>query len=351
MDNHHLLNNHNDLVNAGCPSISSAPHTKTSMESLFVTDTRTTPTLITAPMNVKLATEALKMEPGLEAQLASLQTSACGPLTMASIPINALSTGEKLNLQASDLENIPILNAVDGRSIDLQHMPTANPTMPGVQMVKLTFINCGDQQTILFTTPSGPLNGLDPSGEGLTITIPENFLGGNDLNLAGLSSVPVTNIPQSNPTPMEAEVSSASDKVSYATITSLPPITSVSDKLYAQKVSSSAPTLIDTNQSYGFQNLVPLLTCNGDKAKTIEKPAMTATNVFPAVTADFFQASNLPITLNLPTDTGTGPLVDFPTTELKIARPLSPGKHKPSTRRGWYMISMNIVLEVDGKVG
>ncbi len=326
MDNHHLLNNHNDLVNHGCPAISTAQPKDATLESLFVTDSRTQPTLIPAPMNVKLTPEGLKMEPGLEAQLAGLQTSACGPVTMASLPINALGTGDKVNLQVSDLENIPILNAIDGRAVDLQPMAAANSqaAIPGVQMVKLTFINCGDQQTILLTTPSGPLGGLDQSAEGLTITIPENRLGGNELSLAGLSSVPVAAIPQAAPAQVETEVPGGSDKVNYATITSLPPITTVSDKLYAQKIPTSAPSLLDATQNYAFQDLVPLLTSNGEKPKLIEKAAPTA-SVFPANTADFFQTSTLPITLNLPTDANSVSLVDYPTTELKIARPISPG--------------------------
>ncbi|VDD81163.1 unnamed protein product [Mesocestoides corti] len=322
MDNRHLLNNHNDLLTHGRSTIPVTSHKENSLESIFVTDSRTVPTTIPPPMNVKITADGLKMEPGLEAQLAGLQTSACGPVTMSSLPINALNASEKLNLQVSDLENIPILNPIDGRSVDLQPLTTNNQSIPGVQMVKLTFINCGDQQTILLTTPSGPLSGLDQSADGLTITIPENLLGGNDLNIAGLSTIPVANIPQAQPPSLEPDPPGLSDKVNYATITSLPPITSVSDKLYAQKVPTSAPSMVDATQNYALQDLVPLLASNGDKTKLLDKTAPSS-SVFQTSTSDFFQASTVPITLNLPADAPPVSLMDYATTELKIARPIN----------------------------
>ncbi|CDS42928.1 Homeodomain protein CUT [Echinococcus multilocularis] len=327
MDNRHLLNNHNELIPNGRTSMPVAPHKEASLESIFVTDSLTTPTLLSTPVNVKITAEGLKMEPGLEAQLAGLQTSTCGPVAMASLPISALNSSEKLNVQVSDLENIPILNPIDGRTVDLQSLAANNQSIPGVQMVKLTLINCGDQQTILLTTPSGPLSGWDQSADGLTITIPENLLGGNDLNLAGLSTVPVASIPQSQPPVLEPEPSGISDKVNYATITSLPPITSVSDKLYAQKVPTSAPSMVDATQNYAFQDLVPLLTSNGDKTKLLDKTAPSS-SVFQTNTADFFQTPTVPITLNLPAESSVS-LVDYATTELKIARPISPDDPSP----------------------
>uniref|UniRef100_A0A5K3EV29 One cut domain family member n=1 Tax=Mesocestoides corti TaxID=53468 RepID=A0A5K3EV29_MESCO len=333
MDNRHLLNNHNDLLTHGRSTIPVTSHKENSLESIFVTDSRTVPTTIPPPMNVKITADGLKMEPGLEAQLAGLQTSACGPVTMSSLPINALNASEKLNLQVSDLENIPILNPIDGRSVDLQPLTTNNQSIPGVQMVKLTFINCGDQQTILLTTPSGPLSGLDQSADGLTITIPENLLGGNDLNIAGLSTIPVANIPQAQPPSLEPDPPGLSDKVNYATITSLPPITSVSDKLYAQKVPTSAPSMVDATQNYALQDLVPLLASNGDKTKLLDKTAPSS-SVFQTSTSDFFQASTVPITLNLPADAPPVSLMDYATTELKIARPISPDDPSPASNHG-----------------
>ena len=318
-----MLNNHNDLMPNGRTSMPVTSHKENSLESIFVTDSRPPQALIPAPMNVKITAEGLKMEPGLEAQLAGLQTSACGPVTMASLPISALNSNEKLNVQVSDLENIPILNSIDGRTVDLQPLATSNQSIPGVQMVKLTLINYGNTQTILLTTPSGPLSGWDQSADGLTITIPENLLDGNDLNLAGLSTIPVGSIAQPQASVLEPDPSGVSDKVNYATITSLPPITTVSDKLYAQKVPSSAASVVDTTQNYTLPDLVPLLANNGDKTKLLDK-STPSSSVFQTNTADFFQAPTVPVTLNLPAETPVS-LMDYTTTELKIARPISPG--------------------------
>lgn len=323
MDNRHLSNNHNDLIPNGRNSMPVSTHKENTLESIFVTDSRSNPTIISTPMNVKIPTDALKMEPGLEAQLAGLQTSACGPVTLASLPISGLNSNDKINVQVGELENIPILNAIDGRAVDLQPLAANNQSIPGVQMVKLTFINCGDQQTILLTTPSGPLSGWDQTNEGLTITIPENLLGGNDLNLTGLSTLSTANISQSQPPQLEPDPPSISDKVSFATINPLPPITSVSDKLYAPKVPTSAPSMVDANQNYGLPELVPLLaTSNGDKTK-LDKGGAPGSSVFQTNTGDFF-SNPVPITLSIPAESSVS-LMDYSTPELKIARPISPG--------------------------
>ncbi|VDL19276.1 unnamed protein product [Hymenolepis diminuta] len=322
MDNRHLPNNHNNLIANGRNSLPVSSHKENTLDSIFVTETRSSPTVIPTPMNVKLSPETLKIEPGLETQFSGLQT---GPITLATLPNLTMNSNDKINVQVGELENIPILNAIDGRGVDLQPLGGNNQSIPGVQMVKLTFINCGDQQTILFTTPSGPLSGWDSANEGLTITIPENLLGPGELNLPALTA---GNITQSQPPQIEPDPQSISDKVNFATINPLPPITSVSDKLYAPKVPTSAPSMVESNQNYGLPELVPLLTTttNGDKIK-LEK-GVPSTNVFQTNAGDFF-SNSVPITLNLPADSSVS-LMDFNSTqELKIARPISPDDPSP----------------------
>lgn len=322
MDNRHLPNSHNDLITNGRNVLPVSPHKDTPLDSIFVAESRGNTTVIPTQLNVKLPAETLKIEPGLETQISGLPSA---PITLATLPNLTMNSNDKISVQVGELENIPILNAIDGRGVDLQQFGGNNQSIPGVQMVKLTFINCGDQQTILLTTPSGPTP-WDSANEGLTITIPENLLGPGDFNLPGLTA---GNIAQNPPSQIEPDPQS--------TINPLPPITSVSDKLYVSKVpTSSAPTaVVESNQNYGLSEIVPLITTtttnanpvsatsvgtNGDKIK-LEKAAPSA-NVFQTNAADFF-SNSVPITLNLPTDS----LMDFnPPTELKIPRPISPGK-------------------------
>lgn len=322
MDNRHLQNDHNNLISNGRNSLPASSHKDNSLDSIFVTETRSNPTVLPTPMNVKLPSESLKLEPGLETQFSGLQT---GPITLATLPNIAMNSNDKINVQVGELENIPILNAIDGRGVDLQPLGGNNQSIPGVQMVKLTFINCGDQQTILLTTPSGPLSGWDSANEGLTITIPENLLGPCELNLPALTT---GNITQSQPPQIETDPQSISDKVNFGALNPLPPISSVSDKLYAPKVPTSAPSMVESNQNYGLPELVPLLTttANCDKIK-LEKGAPSA-NVFQTNAADFF-SNSVPITLNLPAESSVS-IMDFNSAqELKITRPISPDDASP----------------------
>ncbi len=324
MDHRQLLNNHTEISTHGRSTVNQSLHKDDPLDSLFANDPRINPSVNPSPSAAKLSSEALKIEPGVDGQLTGIQTSSCGPATMASLPINALNSGEKINLQMSDLENIPMINGLDGRAVELQPLAGGNQALQGVQMVKLTFINCGDQQTILLTTPSGPFEGLEQSSEGLTINIPEQLLGGGDLNLGGLSVAPsiATSAPiQANATDSNAPGSSKT--TNYAVLNPLPPITSGTDKLCAEKLPTVAPTMLDVSQNYSLQDLAPFITSNGDKTKFFDKTLANAA-VFQANASDLLSAGTVPITLNLQGDSSI-PLVDFPTTELKLVKPLSPG--------------------------
>ncbi|BHF64724.1 One cut domain member 2 [Sparganum proliferum] len=270
------------------------------------------------------------MEPTMDAQLAGLQNSQCCPITMAALPISALGATEKLNLQVGDLENIPLFNNLDGRTLELQTFPGNNQTLQGIQTVKLTLINCGDQQTILLTTPSGPFGGLDQSTEGLTITIPENLLT-SDLNLSGLSTVPISTLPVQ--TEAEIEPPGPSKSVGYTSLTSLPPITSVSDKLYAQKLPADVQTVQGTTQTYGVPDLTPFVATNGEKPRISEK-SVSNSKVFPAPTAEFAPSAPLPITISVSNEVPSVSMVEFPRTELKTSRPITPEPASPSSNQG-----------------
>nr|VZI00860.1 unnamed protein product [Spirometra erinaceieuropaei] len=277
------------------------------------------------------------MEPTMDAQLAGLQNSQCCPITMAALPISALGTTEKLNLQVGDLENIPLFNNLDGRTLELQTFPGNNQTLQGIQTVKLTLINCGDQQTILLTTPSGPFGGLDQSTEGLTITIPENLLT-SDLNLSGLSTVPISTLPVQ--AEAEIEPPGPSKSVGYTNLTSLPPITSVSDKLYAQKLPTDVQTVQGATQTYGVPDLAPFVATNGEKPRIAEK-SVSNTKVFPAPTAEFAPSAPLPITISVSNEVPSVSMVEFPKTELKTSRPITPEPASPSSNQGETTSDLN----------
>uniref|UniRef100_A0A0V0JAT5 One cut domain family member n=2 Tax=Schistocephalus solidus TaxID=70667 RepID=A0A0V0JAT5_SCHSO len=329
MDHRHLLNNSNEILAQG-RTVNSNTQKASALDSFYIANPQINPGVITNPLNIKISTEALKMEPTMDAQLAGLQNSQCCPITMAALPISALGTTEKLNLQVGDLENIPLFNNLDGRTLELQTFPGNNQALQGIQTVKLTLINCGDQQTILLTTPSGPFGGLDQSTEGLTITIPENLLT-SDLNLSGLSTVPIGTLPVQ--AEAEIEPPGPSKSVGYTNLTSLPPITSVSDKLYAQKLPSDVPTVQGTTQTYGVPDLASFVATNGEKPRLADKNVSNS-KIFPAPTAEFAPSAPLPITISVSNEVPSVSMVEFPRTELKTSRPITPEPASPSSIQG-----------------
>nr|CAH8846222.1 unnamed protein product [Trichobilharzia regenti] len=185
-------------------------------------------------------------------------SSGCGTLTMAPVPIGALAPG-KISLPLGDLENIPIFNTADTGSLELQALQGGAQALQGVQTVKLTFINCGDQQTILLTTPSTHFTMPDQSLDGMTLTLPDNLLA-TDLNFAGLTSMQLGDMTSGNDKP---SVSESAKSTSYTNMTSLPPITSVSDKLYNQMTNESEA--IQQSHSYAIEDLKPVMPKNNEK--------------------------------------------------------------------------------------
>ncbi|CAH8522742.1 unnamed protein product [Heterobilharzia americana] len=197
-------------------------------------------------------------------------SSGCGTLTMAPVPIGALAPG-KIGLPLGDLENIPIFNTGDAGSLELQALQGGAQALQGVQTVKLTFINCGDQQTILLTTPSTHFTMPDQSLDGMTLTLPDNLLA-TDLNFAGLTSMQLGELTGGND---KANVSDSSKSTNYANMTSLPPITSVSDKLYSQMANEN--DTIQQSHSYAIEDLKPVMQKNGEKLHE-SNPAYGHTN-------------------------------------------------------------------------
>ncbi|KAH8876061.1 One cut domain family member 2 [Schistosoma japonicum] len=179
-------------------------------------------------------------------------SSGCGTLTMAPVPIGAIAPG-KIGLPLSDLENIPIFNTGDSGPLELQALQGNAQALQGVQTVKLTFINCGDQQTILLTTPSTHFTMPDQSLDGMTLTLPDNLLA-TDLNFAGLTSLQLGEMTSGNDKPNLSEVSKPSN---YTNMTSLPPITSVSDKLYSQIANDNGS--MQQSHSYAIEDLKPVI--------------------------------------------------------------------------------------------
>ncbi|CAI2728527.1 unnamed protein product [Schistosoma spindalis] len=185
-------------------------------------------------------------------------SSGCGTLTMAPVPIGALAPG-KIGLPLSDLENIPIFNTGDSGPLELQALQGGAQALQGVQTVKLTFINCGDQQTILLTTPSTHFTMPDQSLDGMTLTLPDNLLA-TDLNFAGLTSMQLGEMTSGNDKPNSSE---GSKSTNYTNMTSLPPITSVSDKLYSQIANDNES--IQQSHSYAIEDLKPVMQKNNEK--------------------------------------------------------------------------------------
>ncbi|CAL8093185.1 unnamed protein product [Calicophoron daubneyi] len=205
-------------------------------------------------------------------------SSGCGTVTMAAVPISALAPG-KISLPLGDLENIPIFSTADGASLDLQALQGNTQALQGIQTVKLTLINCGDQQTILLTTPSTHFAMPDQSLDGVTLTLPDNLLA-TDLNLAGLSSVQLGDLS------VLSDKCSTADSIklaNYANMTSLPPISSVSDKLYSQLTGESDP--VQPSHSYAIEDLKPVLHRNGEKLPEEEPGYSVADAVSAALTA------------------------------------------------------------------
>ncbi|VEL18012.1 unnamed protein product [Protopolystoma xenopodis] len=183
---------------------------------------------------------------------------------MTTVPISALAPG-KLGLQLGDLENVTLFNTSDGQALELQAFPGGAQALQGIQTVKLTLINCGDQQTILLTTPSTQILGSD-QGEGVTLAIPDNIFG-SDLSLSGLTN-PVNSVSMGNH--VENEHLNAPKLISYANLTALPPIASVSERLYnhQSQISNSielGPSEMHRQPGYAIQDLKPVVQQNGEK--------------------------------------------------------------------------------------
>ncbi|KAF5402753.1 One cut domain family member [Paragonimus heterotremus] len=185
-------------------------------------------------------------------------SSGCGTVTMAAVPISALAPG-KISFPLGDLENIPIFNTGDGASLELQALQGNTQALQGIQTVKLTLINCGDQQTILLTTPSTHFTMPEQSLDGVTLTLPDNLLA-TDLNLAGLSSVQLGDLQLLNDKCNAADCAKISN---YVNMTSLPPISSVSDKLYNQITGEPEP--VQPSHSYAIEDLKPVPHRAGEK--------------------------------------------------------------------------------------
>ncbi|THD18779.1 One cut domain family member [Fasciola hepatica] len=185
-------------------------------------------------------------------------SSGCGTVAMAAVPISALASG-KISLPSVDLENIPIFNTADGASLEFQALQGNAQALQGIQTVKLTLINCGDQQTILLTTPSTHFTMQDQNLDNVTLTLPDNLLA-TDLNLAGLSSVQLGDLQMLGDKCASAD---ASKLITYTSVSSLPPISSVSDKLYSQLTNESDD--IQASHSYAIEDLKPVLHHNGEK--------------------------------------------------------------------------------------
>lgn len=184
-------------------------------------------------------------------------SSGCGTVAMAAVPISAFAPG-KISFPLGDLENIPIFNTGDGASLELQALQGNAQALQGIQTVKLTLINCGDQQTILLTTPSTHFSMPDQNLDGVTLTLPDNILA-TDLNLTGLSSVQLGDLPVID----KCNTSESIKLTSYTNMTSLPPISSVSDKLYSQLPGDSDP--IQSSHGYAIEDLKPVMHRNGEK--------------------------------------------------------------------------------------
>lgn len=185
-------------------------------------------------------------------------TSGGGALSMAPVSIGALAPG-KIGLPLGDLDNIPIFNTADGTSLEFQAFQGGAQALQGIQTVKLTLINCGDQQTILLTTPSTHFTMSDQSLDNVTLNLPDNLLA-TDINLAGLTSVQMADLANSNE---KTTCSDASKLLSYTNITSLPPITSVSDRLYNQMTSDVDS--VQPSHSYAIEDLKPVIHRNANK--------------------------------------------------------------------------------------
>lgn len=196
---------------------------------------------------------------------------------MAAVPISALASG-KISLPSVDLENIPIFNTADGASLELQALQGNTQALQGIQTVKLTLINCGDQQTILLTTPSTHFTMPDQNLDNVTLTLPDNLLA-TDLNLAGLSSVQLGDIQMLGDKCASAD---ASKLTTYTSVSSLPPISSVSDKLYNQLTGESDS--IQASHSYAIEDLKPVLHHNGEKIHQENGAYPVHDQVPPAIT-------------------------------------------------------------------
>lgn len=179
----------------------------------------------------------------------ALSVCSGGSLNFAPVPINALAPG-KINFPLADLENIPIFNTSDGGSLELQAFPGGTQALQGIQTVKLTLINCGDQQTILLTTPSAHFTMPDQNLDGVTLTLPDNLMS-SELNLGNLTSMQLGDASTHTEKP-----DSNDHKLNYIKMTSLPPITSVSDKLYNQM--SNDTDSVQPTHSYAIEDLKPV---------------------------------------------------------------------------------------------
>ncbi|KER32859.1 hypothetical protein T265_01147 [Opisthorchis viverrini] len=184
-------------------------------------------------------------------------SSGCGTVAMAAVPISALAPS-KINFPLGDLENIPIFNSGDGAALELQALQGNAQALQGIQTVKLTLINCGDQQTILLTTPSTHFTMPDQNLDGVTLTLPDNLLA-TDFNLTGLQSFQLGDLP------VMSDKCGVPDnaKLTYSNMTSLPPISSVSDKLYNQLTEDSDS--VQPSHGYAIEDLKPVLQRNGEK--------------------------------------------------------------------------------------
>ncbi|KAL3311824.1 Hepatocyte nuclear factor 6 [Cichlidogyrus casuarinus] len=126
-----------------------------------------------------------------------------------------------------------------GGSLELPNLATSNP-LQNIQTVKLTLINCGDQQTILLTAPSQN-NEQSETSAGVTISIPAESLMHPDSHLTSIASSQMPSVPNLaslnnysnglNISDLES-IAHSSKLANYASSNlTLPPITAVTDRL------------------------------------------------------------------------------------------------------------------------
>lgn len=313
MENRHIITNNAELLTHGASSVVDNAR-KDLLTSMYGSVSAAAFDVMPSTMTVK-AGESSKMKSVAPENV--IPNMSGGTLSMAALPLGALGSN-KLGLQVGEIENIPIFNTLDGTALELQAFPGSSQPVQGIQTVKLTLINYGDQQTILLTTPSAALSGLDQSTEGVTITIPEHLLG-TDINLTGLptASVTIDNTELESPCP-------PAKLLNYTTMTSLPPITSVSDKLYSQQLQGSAD-IRQPSPSFAIHETKPIMRRNGEKSKVLEKPE----NANFRTSVPSFLSTSVPVTVSIPNEEVGPTMVDFSDADLKT---LHSGPSPNSTR-------------------